>query len=54
MYSGIPARQIAVDGPINVDTSVFMRQPPGEKRSMQIIVQNASYRVTVNEDDRTS
>ena len=51
MYSGIPARQIAVDGPINVDTSVFMRQPPGEKRSMQIIVQNASYRVTVNEDD---
>ena len=50
MYSGIPARQIAVDGPINVDTSVFMRQPRGEKRSMQIVVQNASYRITVNED----
>jgi hypothetical protein len=50
MYSGIPARQIAVDGPINVDTSVFTQQPPGEKRSMQLLVQNAPYRVTVTED----
>jgi hypothetical protein len=48
--AGIPAHQLAVDGPINVDTSVFAQQPTGEKRSMQILVQNAQYRVQVNED----
>jgi hypothetical protein len=49
-YSGIPANQIAVDGPIDLNSSIFDQQPPGEKRSMQLLVQKAPYRVTVDED----
>jgi hypothetical protein len=48
--SGIAASRIAVDGPLDLNTSVFSQEPDGPKRSSQITVQNALYRVTVGED----
>jgi hypothetical protein len=48
--SGIPAGLIAVDGPVDLNTSVFDQQPDGPKRSSQVVVQNAAYRVIIDED----
>jgi hypothetical protein len=48
--SGIAARRIAVDGPVDLNESVFEQEPDGPKRATQILVQNAPYRVTVDED----
>ena len=48
--SGIPASRIAVDGPIDVNESIFQQEPDGQKRASQITVQNAPYRVTIDED----
>ena len=48
--SGIARDQIAVDGPLDVYQSVFDEEPDGEKRASQVIVQNARYRVIINED----
>ena len=49
-HSGIPRDRIAVDGPLDLNQSVFDREPDGEKRASQVVVQNAAYRVIVNED----
>lgn len=48
--SGIARDQIAVDGPLDVYQSVFDEEPDGEKRASQVVVQNARYRVIINED----
>jgi hypothetical protein len=48
--SGLAASRIAVDGPVDLNESVFQQEPDGPKRAMQILVQNAPYRVTVDED----
>ena len=48
--AGIPPDQLAVDGPLDLNQSIFQQQPDGEKRSSQILVQNAPYRVTINQD----
>jgi hypothetical protein len=48
--SGLPENQIAVDGPLDLDQSIFQSEPDGPKRSSQIIAQNAPYRVTITED----
>jgi hypothetical protein len=50
MKAGIPPRQLAIDGPLDLNISVFQNQPDGEKRSTQILVQNAPYRVGIVED----
>lgn len=42
--------RIAVDGPLDVTQSVFQEEPDGEKRASQVVVQNAAYRVIINED----
>jgi hypothetical protein len=48
--AGIAASKLAVDGPLDLNESLFLTFPDGEKRSSQIIVQNVPYRVTIDED----
>jgi hypothetical protein len=48
--AGIPAGRLAIDGPLDVDESIFALFPDGPKRASQIVVQNARYRITISED----
>jgi hypothetical protein len=48
--SGIDASLLAVDGPLDINQSIFQEEPDGEKRATQIVVQNASYRVIFDEN----
>lgn len=48
--AGVDPSRLAIDGPLNLDTSVFQQQPSGEKRASQVIVQNVPDRVTIDED----
>lgn len=48
--AGIRQRLLAVDGPDPTYLSIFQREPSGEKRATQILVEGAPYRVTIDED----
>jgi hypothetical protein len=48
--AGIPPNQIAVDGPLDLNESIYTLMPDGEKRASQVVVQDAPYRITIDED----
>lgn len=46
--AGIPAHQLAIDGPISSDLQRTQQEPTGEKRSSQLLTEADPYRIELN------
>jgi hypothetical protein len=48
--AGIPANELAIDGPVSADLQRTQQEPTGEKRSYQLLAEGDLYRVTLDTD----
>jgi hypothetical protein len=48
--AGIPVNQLAIDGPVSPNLQRTQQEPTGEKRSSQLVIEGARYRIELNTD----